>query len=120
MICRITCRSCTEWEARYAEYNKKLLEIARDLPYVRTLHNFRLLNENAMLQRGGIEQNQIGGLTEVYFGLFTDPEDGCRPRARARAIQEMTGSTANLEELGKQVSRRIIERGRKQHDRVSC
>ena len=109
-----------EWEARYAEYNKKLLEIARDLPYVRTLHNFRLLNENAMLQRGGIEQNQIGGLTEVYFGIFTDPEDGCRPRARARAIQEMTGSTANLEELGKQVSRRIIERGRKQHDRVSC
>ena len=94
----------SEWEQRYAAYNKKMLAIAGRLPYVRTLHNFRLLNENAMLQRGGIEQNQIGGLTEVYFGLFTDPEDGCHPRARALAIQEMTGSTEDLEELGAKLS----------------
>ena len=93
------------WEERYAAYNKKLLQIARELPYVRTLHNFRLLNENAMLKRGGIESNQIGGLTEVYFGLFTDPEDGCRPRARAKAIQEMTGSTADLEEIAGKIMR---------------
>ena len=59
-----------------------------------------------MLRRGGIEQNQIGGLTEVYFGLFTDPEDGCRPRARAFAIQKMTGSTADLTETGKQLTKR--------------
>lgn len=95
-------------ERRYAGYNKKLLEIARELPYVRTLHNFRLLNENAMLRRDGIEQNQIGGLTEVYFGLFTDPEDGCRPRARAYAIQEMTGSREDLAALGARVSRAKI------------
>jgi hypothetical protein len=95
-----------EWEQRYAEYNKKMLEIAQTLPYVRTLHNFRLLNENAMLRRGGIEQNQIGGLTEVYFGLFTDPEEGCQPRKRALAIQEMTGSTTDLTTLGAEVSRR--------------
>lgn len=75
-----------EWEKRYAGYNKKMLEIARELPYVRTLHNFRLLNENAMLQRAGVEDNQIGGLSAVYFGIFTDPEEGCRPRARAYAI----------------------------------
>ena len=93
-------------EQRYAGYNKKMLEIAAGLPYVRTLHNFRLLNENAMLRRGGIEQNQIGGLTEVYFGIFTDPEDGCRPRARAKAIQEMTGSTADLAEIGRQLTQR--------------
>ncbi|MER2025560.1 MAG: hypothetical protein ABS879_08065, partial [Eubacteriales bacterium] len=68
-----------EWEERYAAYNKKILHYAMNMPYVRTLHNFRLLNENAMLQRAGIEDNQIGGLTEVYFGLFTDPEEGCRP-----------------------------------------
>ena len=88
-----------DWEKRYAGYNRKMLEIARELPYVRTLHNFRLLNENAMLQRAGVENNQIGGLSEVYFGLFTDPEEGCRPRARAYAIQEMTGSTADLEAI---------------------
>ena len=86
-------------EERYAEYNKKLLQIASELPYVRTLHNFRLLNENAMLKRGGIEENQIGGLTEVYFGIFTDPEEGLKPRKRAYAIQEITGSTANLAEV---------------------
>lgn len=91
-------------EKRYAAYNKKLLELAQALPYVRTLHNFRLLNENAMLKRDGIESNQIGGLTEVYFGLFTDPEDGCRPRARALAIQEMTGSKVDLYKLGKWIS----------------
>jgi hypothetical protein len=95
-----------EWEQRYAEYNKKMLEIAQTLPYVRTLHNFRLLNENAMLRRGGIEQNQIGGLTEVYFGLFTDPEDGCKPRARALAIQELTGSNADLNEIGNRLTNR--------------
>jgi hypothetical protein len=75
-----------------------------EMPYVRTLHNFRLLNENAMLQRAGIEDNQIGGLTEVYFGLFTDPEEGCRPRLRAKAIQEMTGAAQDLEALGRRVS----------------
>ena len=91
-------------EALYADYNKKILEIAAELPYVRTLYNFRLLNENAMLQRAGIDQNEIGGLTEVYFGLFTDPLEGCRPRKRALSIQEMTGSTADLYRIGKQVS----------------
>ena len=89
-----------ELEKIYAGYNKRLLEIAADLPYVRTVHNFRLLNENAMLRRAGIEDNQIGGITEVYFGLFTDPEDGCQPRERALAIQELTGSTEDLAEIG--------------------
>ena len=93
-----------ELEKKYAGYNKKLLEIAADLPYVHTLHNFRLLNENSMLRRAGIEDNQIGGLTEVYFGIFTDPEDGCRPRERAFAIQEMTGSKTDLEKLGMEIS----------------
>ncbi len=95
-----------ELEERYAEYNRKLLQIAAELPYVRTLHNFRLLNENAMLRRAGIEDNQIGGLTEVYFGLFTDPEDGCQPRKRALAIRQMTGSRADLKEIGRKLSLR--------------
>ena len=93
-----------ERERRYAGYTQKLLGIAAELPYVRTLHNFRLLNENAMLRRTGIENNQIGGLTEVYFGLFSDPEDGCQPRARALAIQKMTGSQADLARIGRQLT----------------
>ena len=99
-----------DWEERYAAYNKKILHYALNMPYVRTLHNFRLLNENAMLKRAGIEDNQIGGLTEVYFGLFTDPEDGCRPRLRAKAIQEMTGSKDDLESLGDVVARSILSK----------
>jgi hypothetical protein len=89
-----------EWEERYARYNKKIMDYAQAMPYVRTLHNFRLLNENSMLQRAGIEENQIGGLTEVYFGLFTDPEEGCQPRKRALAIQAMTGADTDLAALG--------------------
>lgn len=82
-----TDRGDPELEEKYARYNKKLLEIAAKMPCVRTVHNFCLLCEGAMLQRAGIEQNQIGGLTEVYFGLFTEPINGCRPRKRAYAIQ---------------------------------
>ncbi len=85
-----------EWEERYAAYNKKILAMANEMENVRTVYNFRLLCENAMLTREGIESNQIGGLTEVYFGLFRDPADGCQPRKRALAIQEMTGSKADL------------------------
>ncbi len=92
-----------DWEARYAKYNQKIMRYAAEMPYVRTLHNFRLLNENAMLKRAGIEDNQIGGLTEVYFGLFTDPEDGCQPRKRALALKEMTGSAADLEAIGEEI-----------------
>lgn len=99
-----------DWEERYAGYNKKIMKYAEEMPYVRTLHNFRLLNENAMLKRAGIEDNQIGGLTEVYFGLFTDPKDGCHPRARAKAIQEMTGATADLEAIGRKIAEMMPEK----------
>lgn len=99
-----------DWEERYALYNKKIMKYAEEMPYVRTLHNFRLLNENAMLKRAGIEDNQIGGLTEVYFGLFTDPEDGCQPRARAKAIQEMTGATADLAAIGRKIADMLPEK----------
>ena len=70
----------------------------------------------SMLRRAGIEDNQIGGLTEVYFGIFTDPEDGCRPRERAFAIQEITGSKTDLEKLGMEISRR--KAWKKRNDRV--
>ncbi len=96
-------------EERYARYNETLLKIAAELPYVRTLHNFRLLNENAMLRRDGIESNQIGGLTEVYFGLFTDPEDGIKPRARARAIARMAGADTDLDSLSRQIADKVFK-----------
>ena len=38
-----------EWEERYGRYNRKIMQYAAEMPYIRTLYNFRLLNENAML-----------------------------------------------------------------------
>lgn len=93
-----------ELEELYAIYNRKIMEIAYELPYVRTLYNFRLLNENAMLKKGGIDENQIGGLTEVYFGLFTDPSEGCKPRKRAFAVQKAAGGDADLEKMSKRIA----------------
>jgi hypothetical protein len=63
-----------------------------------------------MLRRAGIEDNQIGGVTEVYFGLFTDPEDGCQPRARALAIQDLTGSKDDLASIGARLTADIIKK----------
>ena len=39
-----------------------------------------------------------------FFGLFTDPEEGCQLRARALAIQQMTGSTADLAAIGRRLT----------------
>lgn len=91
-------------EERTAEYTRKLLGLAAELPYVRTIYNFRLLTEEGMLKKAGIEDNQIGGLAEVYFGFFEEPWNDCRPRKKAYVLRELTGSTADLETAGKKVA----------------
>lgn len=93
-----------EEEIKRAEYTRKLLKLAAELPYVHTIYNFRLLNEEGMLKRAGIEDNQIGGLAEVYFGFFEEPWHECRPRKKAYVLQEMTGSNADLVEAGRKVA----------------
>lgn len=93
-----------EKEKLQAEYTKKINTMASQMPYVKTIFNFRLLTEYGMLQKAGIEDNQIGGLAEVYFGFFEEPEKECRPRLKALALQELTGSTADLYEVGRQVA----------------
>lgn len=94
-----------EREQLQAEYTRRVNQLAGELPFVRTMFNFRLLTETGMLQKAGIESNQIGGLPEVYFGFFEEPENDCRPRAKAFALQEMTGSSADLNEAGRRVAR---------------
>lgn len=91
-------------ESKRAEYTRRLLEIAAELPYVRTVYNFRLLNEEGMLKKAGIEDNQIGGLAEVYFGFFEEPWHECRPRKKAFVLQELTGSKEDLAAVGKKVA----------------
>lgn len=55
-----------ELEELYAQYNTKIIELASELPYVRTLFNFRLLNENAMLQKAGIGYSE----SSVWYREF--------------------------------------------------
>ena len=93
-----------ELERKQAEYTKRILQIASGLPYVRTIYNFRLLNETGMLKKQGIESNQIGGLAEVYFGFFEEPDQGCRPRLKAKVLKEATGSKEDLEAVGRRVA----------------
>ena len=90
-----------------AGYTKKILEIAASLPYVRTIYNFRLLEETGMLKKEGIDKNQIGGLTEVYFGFFEEPDRECRPRKKAFVLQKAAGGQEDLTEAGKRVSRQM-------------
>lgn len=91
-------------EIKRAEYTRKLLKLAAELPYVRTVYNFRLLNEEGMLKKSGIEDNQIGGLAEVYFGFFEEPWHECRPRKKAYVLQELTGSKEDLAAVGRRVA----------------
>lgn len=91
-------------EEKRAEYTRKLLTLAAELPYVRTIYNFRLLNEEGMLKKSGIEDNQIGGLAEVYFGFFEEPWHQCRPRKKAYVLQELTGSSEDLAAAGRKVA----------------
>lgn len=100
-----------ELEERQARYTEKILKIAAELPYVRTIHNFRLLNETGMLQKAGIENNQIGGLAEVYFGFFTEPSDGCQPRKKALVLQKAAGGMEDLSQVGMRVSQMKRENG---------
>ena len=91
-------------ETKRAGYTGQLLKLAEEMPYVRTVYSFRLLNEEGMLKRAGIEDNQIGGLAEVYFGFFEEPVHDCRPRKKAYVLQKLTGSTADLEAAGRKVA----------------
>ena len=91
-------------EELQAHYMEKILQYASELPYVKTIFNFRLLTESGMLLKNGIEDNEIGGLSEVYFGMFTEPLAGCRPRKKALVLQRAAGGSEDLERLGKQIA----------------
>ena len=91
-------------EELQADYTKRINKMAMELPYVRTIYNFRLLTEQGMLKKAGIEDNQIGGLAEVYFGFFEEPDYGCKPRRKALELQKLTGSKMDLFEVGRKVA----------------
>lgn len=97
-------------EREQAQYTRDILQIARQLPYVRTIHNFRLLEESGMVQKANAGDHSIGGMTEVYFGMFTEPAQGCRPREKALVLQQEAGGTGDLAAIGAEIAR-DAERG---------
>jgi hypothetical protein len=85
-----------------AELTRKTFEMFAEMPYVRTVHAFRLLEDSSMLERS--TDMRIGGLSEVYFGMFREPKNGCAPKAKALVIQQMAGGTEDLAKVGRSVA----------------
>ncbi len=83
-----------EKEKRHAEYYRKIFDYCRQMPYLRTLHVFRLYEEYAMLEHD--EPGTVGGAYEVTFGIFTEPDRGQKPRAKAIELQKLCGGTGDL------------------------
>lgn len=77
-----------------ARYYKKIFKMLKQMPYVRTLHVFRLY-EDAKMSENWIP-GTFGGPYEQYFGIFTEPKNGQLPRLKAIELQKLTGSTKDL------------------------
>ena len=83
-----------EKERRHAEYYRDIFRMCGEMPYLRTLHVFRLYEQYSMLEHN--EPNSIGGAYEVTFGIFTEPNRGQLPRQKAIELQKLAGGTGDL------------------------
>lgn len=81
-------------ERLHAQYFRKAFDICAELPYIRTLHAFRMYTQQSMLENN--DPDTIGGLGEVYFGFFTEPAYGHKPRAKAVELQKICGGAGDL------------------------
>jgi hypothetical protein len=53
-----------------------------------------MYEDYAMLERN--DPDSVGGLSEVYYGMFTEPDHGHMPRAKALELQKIFGGTGDL------------------------
>lgn len=84
------------WEQAQAALLEQVFDLAaRRMPYVKTIHTFRLLMQRSMLQHP--EPGQIGGLMEVYFGLFGERQDRYAPRSKAQVMQKLCSGSGSLQ-----------------------
>lgn len=83
-----------EKEKDQANSYRRVFEYCAQRPYIYTLHLFRLFEDfRADTTRKTVDW---GGVWEVYFGIFKEPENGLTPRTKALEMQKLTGSTADL------------------------
>lgn len=64
--------------------------VKKNMPFVESMHYFRLLDEK--------DDTGWGGIKEASFGLFTAPANGFSPKPAAYSYQKIAGGTGNLKE----------------------
>ncbi len=85
-------------EKEYADWISKSYELVKnEMPYVETIHYFRLYeDERADKDR---KSKVWGGIVEVYYGLFTEPHNGLKPKTKAYKYRESAGGKGDLREF---------------------
>lgn len=66
------------------------------MPYVESMHIFRLFEDESAVA--------WGGSGEIYFGLFREPHNGFGPKAKAYAVQQAFGGKGALDQCRTKVS----------------
>lgn len=78
-----------ERNAEYLVNGYKLIE--EQMPYVVTMNYYRLY-----MDRSSEQINDPSGPALAYFGLYTEPEEGNKPRLKAIKYQEAAGGKGDL------------------------
>ncbi len=78
--------------ADYIEKAYKLIEA--QMPYVKTMHYFRLYQDKGAAAE--YQTEDWGGKEEVYYGLFEEPGHGHKPTEKAKRFQKLAGGKGDL------------------------
>ena len=85
-------------EEPYADYIVKAYNlIEQQMPYIKSMHYFRLYQDKSAA--GDRQTEDWGGAPEVYYGMFTEPNDGHSPRLKAIKYQQAAQGKGNLHQF---------------------
>ncbi len=82
-------------EKKQAHMLEKMFEIVKTMPYIKTIHIFRLFTNSAMAEQ--TDPGQIGGIEDVYFGIFQEADQNFAPREKAYTMQRLCGGTGQFD-----------------------
>jgi hypothetical protein len=86
-------------EAVQAELIRESFRLAKEMPYLHSLHFFRLFDDEAAKTLSGADDN--ASPEEAHFGVFREPHRQYQPKKKALVLQEIYGGTGDLSEIGK-------------------
>lgn len=78
-----------ELEERQADMIERMFEMVKTMPYVKTIHVFRLYTP----RESEIDSSQFNTIGETYFGLFMREGEDFVPRKKAYTLQKLCGGT---------------------------